>query len=250
MDPVTARIGIASFTVRDECARDLEGTLQALAEMGYEGVELFDLQGYAPERVRAASEAAGLVLCGRHVSFAVLEDELPAVARDAEILGTSRIVLGWIEPPNSERQARAVIGRLVRAADEAAALGLELGFHNHDGEFRMLDGGVRFVDLVLEQPALFLELDLGWAWWAGADPLEVLAWASSRAPLVHVKDFCTRGERSFCPVGDGGVGYERVAPAAVAAGAEWLLVEQDETDGSALDAVRRSYSALRAMLSP
>jgi sugar phosphate isomerase/epimerase len=67
-------------------------------------------------------------------------------------------------------------------------------------------------------------------------------------PLVHLKDFATRGERSFRPVGDGAVGYARVAPAAVAAGAEWLLVEQDESDGPALEAARRSLEALRPML--
>jgi hypothetical protein len=49
-------------------------------------------------------------------------------------------------------------------------------------------------------------------------------------------------------VGDGEIGYERVAPAAVAAGAEWLLIEQDETDGPALEAARRSFAALTAMV--
>ena len=65
---------------------------------------------------------------------------------------------------------------------------------------------------------------------------------------MHVKDFASREGRAFAPVGDGAVGYERVAPAAVAAGAEWLLVEQDETDGPSLDAARRSLGALRGML--
>ena len=70
------------------------------------------------------------------------------------------------------------------------------------------------------------------------------------SPGTVLEDMCNR-----LTVDDGihhrsGVAYERVAPAAVAAGAEWLLVEQDETDGSALDAVRRSYSALRAVLGP
>ena len=245
---MSARVGLMLYTVRGECASDIEGTLRTVAEIGYEGVELFDLHGHTPERFREVLDAAGLAVCGRHVSLAALGGELPALAREAEILGTSRIVLGWIEPPGTERDARAVVERLARSADEAAALGLELGFHNHDGELRRLDGGARFVDLVAAQPRLFLELDLGWAWWAGADPVEVLAETRGRVPLVHVKDFRTRGERSFCPVGDGGVGYERVAPAAVAAGVEWLLVEQDETDGPALDAVRRSFAALSAML--
>ena len=48
---------------------------------------------------------------------------------------------------------------------------------------------------------------------------------------MHVKDFASREPGSFAPVGDGEVGYERVVPAAVEAGVEWLLVEQDETDG-------------------
>jgi sugar phosphate isomerase/epimerase len=244
---VSARIGLASYTVRDECARDLEGTLQAVAEMGYEGVELFDLQGHPPEQIRAAADGCGLLVCARHVSLEVLEHELATVARDAGDLGTQRIVLGWIEPPGSGREAGAMMERLVRAADQAAAVGLELGFHNHDGELRRLEGGKRFVDLVLEEPKLFLELDLGWVWWAGADPLDVLEAARGHVPLVHVKDFRARGERSFCPVGDGGVDYERVVPAAVAAGAEWLLVEQDEVEGAALAAARRSYAVVSSL---
>jgi sugar phosphate isomerase/epimerase len=50
------------------------------------------------------------------------------------------------------------------------------------------------------------------------------------------------------PVGDGGVDYDRVAPAAVEAGVEWLLVEQDETEGPSLEAARRSLEALGAMV--
>ena len=65
---------------------------------------------------------------------------------------------------------------------------------------------------------------------------------------MHVKDFYSREPGSFAPVGDGAVGYERVAPAAIAAGAEWLLVEQDETDGPAVEAARRSLDALTAMV--
>jgi sugar phosphate isomerase/epimerase len=46
------RIGLMLYTVRAECAADFEGTLRAVAEMGYEGVELFDLHGHAPDVVR------------------------------------------------------------------------------------------------------------------------------------------------------------------------------------------------------
>ncbi len=91
---------------------------------------------------------------------------------------------------------------------------------------------------------MFLELDAGWAWYAGVDPVDLLG----RGPLVHIKDLRSRSGREFCAVGDGGVGYERFAPAAVEAGVEWLIVEQDESDGPELDDAARSYEALQRML--
>jgi sugar phosphate isomerase/epimerase len=62
---------------------------------------------------------------------------------------------------------------------------------------------------------------------------------------VHVKDLRARGTREYCAVGDGGVGYDRVVPAA---DAEWLVVEQDEHDGDPLEAVERSYAAVASYL--
>jgi sugar phosphate isomerase/epimerase len=93
---------------------------------------------------------------------------------------------------------------------------------------------------------LFIELDLGWVWWAGADPVELLRTLPGRVPLVHVKDLAVRGGLVFHAVGEGEVGYARVLPAAISAGVEWLLVEQDEADEPPLEAARRSLAAVRA----
>jgi sugar phosphate isomerase/epimerase len=242
-----AQVGLMLYTVRDECARDLEATLREVAAIGYEGVELHDLHGHSPEQVRLWLDELDLVVCARHVGLGALDGGLPALADESRALGHARVVVGWVEPPLTPDAARAVATRLGAGAATAGALGLELGFHNHDAEVRDLGNGRTVVDELLEQP-LFLELDLGWAWWAGVDPVQVLESACGRVPLVHVKDFRARGERVFCPVGEGGVEFERIVPAAVAHGAEWLLVEQDESDGSALDAARRSFTALAAIL--
>jgi sugar phosphate isomerase/epimerase len=234
------------YTVRGECARDFEGTLRAVAEMGYAGVELHDLHGHDASHVRAWLDERGLVAVGRHASLAAIESELGELAAEARTLGTSRLVVSWLDPATLVPDGDSIAERLTTAAGEAAALGLELGFHNHDAELRPLPGGrSSFLDRLLELP-LFFELDLGWAWWAGIDPVELLERLRGRAPLVHVKDFASRGERSFRPVGDGNVGYERVVPAAIENGAEWLLVEQDEVDGPSLEAARRSLAALAA----
>jgi sugar phosphate isomerase/epimerase len=65
---------------------------------------------------------------------------------------------------------------------------------------------------------------------------------------VHVKDFRGRGDADFCAVGEGSVPYDRVLPAAIASGVEWLLVEQDRCDGPALAAAERSLAEVRRLL--
>jgi sugar phosphate isomerase/epimerase len=243
--PEAARIGLALWTVRRECAQAFEPTLRQIAAMGYEGVELHDLYGHEPDQIAAWLADTGLVASSRHTSLDAIESELPALAAEAQTLGWRRLIVGWVDPSELGPE---LVRRLTAAAAAAAAHGLELGFHNHDAEVRPGDGGTSFLDGLLAGDALFLELDLGWAWYAGADPLSLLGRARGRCPLVHVKDFHSREPGSFAAVGDGAVGYERVAPAAIAAGAEWLLVEQDETDGPALEATLRSFEALTAMI--
>ena len=240
-----ARVGLMLYTVREDCARDFEGTLRAVASFGYDGVELFDLHGHEPDQVAAWLADTGLVAVGRHASLDAIESELPALAEEARTLGWRRLSVSWVDP---SALGPDLVQRLTAAAASAAAHGLELGFHNHDAEVKPRDDGASFLDDLLAADAVFLELDLGWAWYAGADPLTLLGRARGRCPLVHVKDFSSREPGSYAPVGDGLVGYEQVAPAAIAAGAEWLLVEQDETEGTSLEAARRSLEALTAMV--
>ncbi|HUQ22788.1 MAG TPA: sugar phosphate isomerase/epimerase [Gaiellaceae bacterium] len=240
-----ARIGLMLYTVREDCARAFEPTVREVARMGYEGVELFDLHGHEPAEVASWLADTGLSVSSRHASLEAVESQLPTLADEAGVLGWRRLVVAWADP---SELGPALVGRLAAAAAAAAAHGLELGFHNHDAEVRPRGGGGSFLDELLTADDVFLELDLGWAWYGGADPVSLLERFAGRCPLVHVKDFSSAEPGSFTPVGDGAVGYELVAPAAIGAGAEWLLVEQDETEGRALDAAKRSLEALTSML--
>jgi sugar phosphate isomerase/epimerase len=243
------RVGLMLYTLREESAQDFEGVLRSVAEVGYEGVELFDLHGFAASEVRSWLDAHGLEVAGRHAGLDAIHTSLPELAAELAVLGSDRLTLSWIEPPASDAEARAAVATIAAAAQRVGDAGLRFGFHNHWAELERFEGG-SVLDSLLELPAdeLWVELDLGWAWEAGVDPVELLERARGRSPLVHVKDFRARGTREFCPVGDGAVGYDRVLPAAIAAGVEWLLVEQDETEGSGLDAVKRSFDAVQRYL--
>jgi sugar phosphate isomerase/epimerase len=240
-------VGLMLYSVREESARDFEGVLGRVGDLGYDGVELFDLHGHDPEVVRGWLDEHGLVAAGRHAGLDALEQSLPALAAELEVLGTDRIALSWIDPPESAAAAQAAVARIAAIAPRAQELGLKFGFHNHWGELAPLEDGVTTLDLLCAFPPeqLWLELDLGWVWEAGVDPVELLGRLAGRCPLVHAKDLRSRGSREYTAVGDGAVGYDRVLPAAVAAGVEWLIVEQDEIDGPPFDAVERSLEFVR-----
>jgi sugar phosphate isomerase/epimerase len=222
------------YSLRDACAADLEGTLREVAAIGYDGVEIFDLHGHAPAQVAGWLDELGLVALARHSQLAAIEDELPALAAEARALGWQRLVVSYVDPADL---GEATLERIMVAATAAVEAGLELGYHNHDAEVTL-----GFLELL--PPSVFLELDAGWAWYAGVDPASLLG----RGPIVHIKDLRSRSGREFCAVGDGAVGNDVLAPAAVEAGVEWLVVEQDESDGSELEDAARSFEALRRML--
>ena len=232
------RVGLMLYSVRDACAGDLEGTLREVAALGYDGVEIFDLHGHAPETVADWLDELGLVAIARHSSLEGIESRLPELAAEARALGWERLVVSWVDPANLNDET---IDRLALAATAVSSAGLELGYHNHDAEVEQ-----GFLDRLPH--GVFLELDAGWAWYAGADPLMLLATAGSRTPLVHVKDMRRDGGPVHVPLGRGDVDYRGLADAANRAGVEWLIVEQDETDDDAFEAVAESLARLRSLV--
>lgn len=241
-------IGLQLYTLRAACADGFEDVVRSIGELGFDGVELFDLHGHSAEEVRRWLDDGGLVAAGRHAVLPAIESDLPALADELRILGTDRLAISWIEPPETADEAHAAVSRISAVAEQARERGLHLGFHNHWGELRPVDGGHTTLDLLRALPPdlLWLELDLGWVWAAGADPVGQLELTQGRCPLVHVKDL--RSGPVHTPVGDGDVDYAQILPAALAAGAEWLIVEQDEIDGEPLAAVARSLAAVRGVI--
>jgi sugar phosphate isomerase/epimerase len=228
---MSPRIGLQLYTVRDECARDLDGTLRTVAALGYEGVELFGTVDVTP--------LYGLEVIGRHIG---LDADVEQLVREAELLDCDRVTLAWIDPVGSPAERDEAVTQIVDLGERVRRAGLRFAFHNHWSEVPRLDDGVSLLECL--PPWIALELDLGWVWWAGSSPLEVLEWARGRTPLVHVKDLRARGTREFCPVGDGAVGYEGIVAQAEELGVEWLIVEQDELDRAPAEALDRSFKAL------
>src|SRR5262249_55922025 len=60
------------YSVRNECAKDLDGTVAAVAKMGYKAVEFAGYYGRDAKSLRKLLDDVGLKCCGTHISLDTL----------------------------------------------------------------------------------------------------------------------------------------------------------------------------------
>src|SRR3954464_12879191 len=240
-------LAVQLYTLRAQLADDLEGTLGALAGAGAHEVELAGLYGRDAATMRRALDAAGLAACSAHVPLERFEREPEAVLDEAEVLGTATLVVPWVEAPAGAAEADGLVARTGGAAGGATAAGLGFAYHNHDFEFRPLDGGG---DLWSRITAARLdhEPDVGWLQVAGRAPVAVLGELAGRCPLIHAKDVRRTADGwEDVVAGDGDLDWRAIANAATAAGASRLIIELDNPSADPVDDVARSLATLRAV---
>jgi sugar phosphate isomerase/epimerase len=245
----TPRIAYQLYSARVPSAADFGAVLGAIGHLGYDGVEFAGLHGHDADVVRGWTDAAELDACAVHTSVAKLEADTRAVVEEAKALGTDRVILAHVPAPTSASEAAAAADLIGTLGQSVESAGGRFAFHNHASELVSFDGASTIDRLVAASPSLGLEIDLGWAWIADVDPLELLRSLPGRVPLVHVKDFTEHDSDTCCPIGEGLMAWAELLPATAAtAGLEWMVVEQDETAGDELDEAARSLAGMRRLL--
>lgn len=246
---MTMPVALQMYSVRDKTEKDMLGTLEKVAEIGYKGVEFAGFMDVPAKSMKARLESLGLKPVGSHTSMKLLKENLDeAIAYNLEI-GNQYIICPFNSYESREDYLRTA-AFLEETGKKCRAAGLRLGYHNHDFEFKRYDGEYGF-DILFGKTTpenLVAELDTGWAFNAGADPVEYLGRYKGRCPLIHVKDFLTRGERTFAEIGMGIIDIGAIIKAAAAAGTEWAIVEQDATSLPTLESVEISFNNLKKIL--
>lgn len=240
--------GVQLYTLRNRIEADLDGTLAAVAAIGYAEVELFQLHGLTPAAMRAKLDAAGLRAASSHYPIQAFRDGFDEALAGAGELGQALMVLPSI--PSEERTPDGlarVADDLNRAGERARRAGLRVGYHNHDWELRPLADGRRPMDLLLDRadPELVdWQMDIFWTVHGGADPLAMLETYGHRVTSVHVKDRTADGR--MVDVGDGVIDFAAVLSEAASRSLLHAFVEHDQP-GDAVESVRRSYRHLTSL---
>lgn len=249
------QVGIQLYSVRDRCERDFLGTIREMAEIGYQFVEFAGFYGASVREVRRALEAAGIGAVSAHIGLnlkkgepadlaAVREHVRRQAAFAAELGLKFFIVPSYPLPDEPTENDVARMAEVLEAAGETAReAGLAFGYHNHAFEFKTV-GGQTVIDRLLERlPGLLAQFDLGWVKMGGRDPAEYVRRYAGRVPLVHAKDF--KADGTDAELGRGVVDWDSAIKACLAAGVEYVIVEQEQYEVSSLESAKRNFAWFR-----
>lgn len=244
-------VALQMYTLRELARTDFAGTVRAVAQIGYAGVELAGYGGLSGTQLRHLLDAVGLAVAGDHVSLDRLETALPEVIELEHALGNRFVVV----PSIPEALRRDVAGYLSvaeslnRIGSRLQEEGLQLCYHNHAFEFEAFDGKFALDWLYeLTDPELVkAELDTYWVQYAGQDPAAYIRKYAHRLGLLHLKDMEPGDERMFAEVGEGILNWPAIFQAADASTARWYIVEQDRSRRSSIESARLSFENLKKM---
>ncbi len=245
-------VGLQLYTLRDDCAKDFKGTVQAVATMGYHGVELAGDGGLKAKEMKALLEDTHLQVAGSHAGLDDLRNKLEEVAEFSLGIGNKRVICPYL-PQEFQEKGAAGYREAGKLLDEIGAKlgekGLSLSYHNHSFEFSGKDGNQFFLDVLLSSASprnLKAEIDTYWIQHGGCDPVEYIKTYSGRIELLHIKDMLNDENKSFAEIGAGILNWDGIFKAAEEAGVAWYLVEQDLCSGPPIESARKSLEFMRS----
>ncbi len=234
-------IGLQLYSVRSLMPKDLFGTLYAVRRDGYTVVEAAGYYGCTATDFLYAVDSARLRCVSAHYTLKLLETQLDQWIEYSQRLGLEYMVCsssgGMHRDPNASGPPtlddwRWIAGQFNQVGEKIKAAGMTFGVHNHTPEFAVIDGVLVYDELLrLTDPKLVVfEMDCGWVYASGHDPVDYLSKTPERFPLLHIKDMIRLPDgKMHTPVlGKGKVDYGPILRAAT--GLKYSFVEQEQFD--------------------
>jgi sugar phosphate isomerase/epimerase len=240
-------LGIQLWTVKDEAAKDLEGTLRKVYAAGFREIEFAGFYGKTAAEVGALMKNIGFSLVSMHAGAGDIAKNGAQILADARTLGLRYVVCSspGVSPekeklPWEERMKAVDLSDWKWNADlfnkfgkQVSDAGMTFGYHNHSAEFKKYEGKTAFDHLfeMTDAKHVKIELDVGWVVVAEQDPIAILNKYKDRVVALHVKDVAKRESADKDPpsvaLGEGVVDWKKVIGTAKANGTKAFFYEQE-----------------------
>ena len=247
-------VGLELYSVRDALKQDPEGTLRAVAQMGYQAVEFyapyFEWTETQAKETRKLLDDVGMRCYSTHNNADYLDPKNINHARDLNlILGSKYVVLAWSDPKTGADGWKEIADKLNGAAETLEPSGLKPGYHNHQAEWALVNGQ-RPIEIIAKntKPSVMLQLDVGTCLEAGADPIAWIRANPGRIRSIHCKDWSPDPGIGYKTLfGEGKADWKGIFQAAESVGGvEYYLIEQEGSRYPELETARKCLQAFRA----
>ena len=246
-------VGLELYSVRDALKQDPEGTVRAVAQMGYQAVEFyapyFEWTETQAKQMRKVLDDMGIRCYSTHNDGDYLDPKNINRARDLNlILGSKYVVLAWTDPKSGADGWKTIADKLNSAAETLEPSGLKLGYHNHQAEFTGAPGQ-RPIEIIAKntKSSVMLQLDVGTCLEAGSDPIAWIRANPGRIRSIHCKDWSPDVGKGYKVLfGEGVADWKGIFQAAESGGGvEYYLVEQEGSRFPELETARRCLQGFR-----
>lgn len=245
------KVGLQLYSVRDDCAKDFDGTLKAVAKMGYEGVEFAGFFGKTPDDVRRMLKEDHLRCFGAHVQLEDLQgDNFQKTVDYHRALGNKLLIIPALaESRRKDRPALMQTAQLFSdIANRLQTYGITLAFHDEADMFKTVDGEAAWLIFMKSvDPKVAIEFDTGNALEGGAQAAPYVAQFPGRVISVHMKDYSSKNPQVL--LGDGEEDWKDLIPLLKGkAGTRNFIVEQETYPFPPLESAEKCLSNFRRLM--
>jgi sugar phosphate isomerase/epimerase len=239
-NPLGMPIGCQTFPLRESIGKDFNGTLRQIAAGGYRMIEMCSPPGYEKYgfgslvklkalEIRRMIHDAGLGCESCHFGFRELKENLQDRISFAKELGLKQMIVATF----GLRQD-ATLTDWTQAADELNKLGeqtqqagIQLGFHNHDFEFKEIDGVLVYDELMKKLDPKLVKMQFQVAVISlGYEAATFLTKYPGRFISLHLVDW-SAADKKVVPIGTGSIDWKKLFAAAKVGGIRNYFVEMD-----------------------
>ena len=194
-------VGLQQTAVGRNIREDLDGTIRAVAKMGYELIEFSanTFMTWTPakaKQVRALLDEVNLRCRSTHNEITSFTDDLSKAIELNRILGSDTLVSvrgpGPAQrggPPAGLDAWKAFSEQLSAAAPRIRAANMTLGFHNHDIEFKPIEGTRPIDILIANRDIVSFHLNIGLCLKGGGEPVEFMKRCPGRVQSLLIQDY-------------------------------------------------------------
>lgn len=238
-------IALQLYSIYEEMDKDFKGTLEKVAKIGFQGVELAGYGGLTSTELKTILDRLDLRPCGSHVSLDEITENIDEVIRYNIEIGNEYIIIPYAVLESKE-DFEELAEKLNVFYEKFKDAGLRVGYHNHQHEFIEFNGQYG-LDLILNntKKEIISELDVYWVQYAGISPVEYIKKHSDRIDILHIKDMeVFNGEKRSTEIGNGIIDVPTIIEVAKEIGVKWIVIEQEFFTKPCLESIKQGFEYL------